>query len=166
MDQWHKPWMILILVLCLSAPFAGVHGAAEEQGDVAAILTVKECENVTVTQCEVAKNLINTLKMGEDLTCGACFNHLHALGIAPGDDWSYEDPHKEITQKEMKELVIEVQMAYNDGIVRFEGLKAATGINDFCRDMRGPAPLQEVNTEEGTPTTPTEESGMEEETSE
>ena len=157
LDQWHKAWMILILVLCLSTPFAGVHGAAEEQGDVAAILTVKECENITVTQCEVAKNLMNTLKMGEGLTCGACFNHLHALGIAPSDDWSYEDPHKEITQKEMKELVIEVQMAYNDGIVRFEGLKAAMGINDFCRDMRGPAPAQGVNTEEGTPTTPTEE---------
>jgi hypothetical protein len=167
LDQWHKAWMVLVLFICFLLPFAGVNGAAqEEQGDVAAILTVKECEGVTVTQCEVAKNLMNTLKMGEDLTCGACFNHLHALGIAPGEDWSYEDPHKEITQKEMKELVIEVQVAYNNGTIRFEGLEAARGINNFCRDMKGPAPPQGVNTEGGTPTTPTQEPGMEKEASE
>ena len=167
LDQWHKAWMILALFLCLVVPFAGAHGAAEEQDDVAAILTVKECENVTVTQCEVAKNLMNTLEMGDDLTCEACFNHLHALGIAPGEDWSYDDPHKEITQKEMKELVIEVQLAYNDGDVRLDGFEAASGINDFCRDMKGPAPAvgaeppQGVNTEGGTPTTSTQEPGME-----
>jgi hypothetical protein len=149
LDQWHKAWMGLVLFLFLSVSFAGVNGAAEEQNDVAELLTVKECEGVTVTQCEVAKNLINTLKMGEGLTCGACFNHLQALGIAPGADWSYEDPHKEITQKEMKELIIEVQLAYNDGTVRFDGLAAAAGINDFCRDMKGPEP------EGGTPTTTT-----------
>jgi hypothetical protein len=173
LDQWHKAWMVLVLFLCCLVPFAGVNGAAEEeQSGVAELLTVKACEGVTVTQCEVAKNLINTLKMGEDLTCGACFNHLQALGIAPGADWSYEDPHKVITQKEMKELVIEVQMAYNNGTVRFDGLEAAAGINDFCRDMKGPAPAagveppQGVNTEGGTPTTPTQGPGMEEETSE
>jgi len=72
----------------------------------------------------------------------------------------------------MKELVIEVQIAYNNGTVRFDGLGAAAGLNDFCRDMKGPAPAagveppQGVNTEGGTPTTPTQGPGMEEETSE
>jgi hypothetical protein len=160
-DQLHKAWMILVLSLCFLVPFAGVHGAAgEEQNELANLVNVKDCEGMTVTQCEVAKNLINTLKMGEDLTCGACFIQLQALGIAPGEDWSYEDPHKVITQKEMKEVVMEVNMAYNNGTVRLDGLDAAVGINDFCRDMKGPVPAQGAETEEGAPTTATQEPGM------
>jgi hypothetical protein len=138
-DQLHKAWMILVLSLCFLVPFAGVRSAAgEEQNDLAALVNVKECEGVTLTQCEVAKNLILTLKMGEDLTCGACFIQLQALDIAPGDDWSYEDPHKVITQKEMKEVIMEVNLAYKNGTVRLDGFEAAAGINDFCRDMKGP----------------------------
>ena len=79
LDQWHKAWMVLVLFLCFLVPFAGVHGAEEEeQDDIIGLSNVRECEGVVVTQCEVAKNLINTLKMGEDLTCGACFIHLKA----------------------------------------------------------------------------------------
>jgi hypothetical protein len=168
-----KAWMILVLSLCVLLLFAGVGVAAEEeQKELVGLVNVKECEGVALTQCEVAKNLINTLEMGEDLTCVACFNHLQALGIAPGEDWSYKDPHKVITQEEMKELILEVQQAYNNGTVRLDGFEAAAGINDFCRDMKGPAPPQGVeppqgvNTEEGAPTTTTQEPGMEEETSE
>jgi hypothetical protein len=153
--------MIFVLSLCFLLPFAGARGAAgEEQSELAGLVNVKECEGMAVTQCEVAKNLINTLKMGEDLTCGACFIHLQALGIAPGEDWSYEDPHKVMTQKEMKEVILEVQLAYNDGIVRLDGFETAAGINDFCRDMKGPAPAEGAKTEEGTPTTTTQEPGM------
>lgn len=167
LDRMYKTWVILLFSLCVLIPFAGVHVAAQEgQSELAALLNVKECEGMTVTQCEVAKNLINTLQMGEDLTCGACFNHLRALGIAPGEDWSYEDPHKAITQKEMKELIMEVNLAYNNGTVRLDGLVAAEGINNFCRDIKGPAPAQGIETEEGAPTTATQEPGMEEETSE
>jgi hypothetical protein len=166
-DRLRTAWVILVVTLCTVAPFAGVYVAAQEgQGEIAGLVNVKECEGVTVTQCEVAKNLMNTLQMGEDLTCGACFNHLHALGIAPGQDWSYEDPHKEITQKEMKELIMEVNLAYMNGNVRFDGLEAAAGINDFCREMKGPAPPQGVETEAEAPTTANQEPGMEEETSE
>ena len=166
MNQLLKAWMVLGLFLCILVPFAGVHSAAEEeQDDLVGLITVKECEGVAVTQCEVAKNLINTLKMGEDLTCGACFIHLKALSIAPGEDWSYEDPHKLVSRKEMKELVIEVQMAYDNGTVRRDGFEAAASINDFCRDMKGPAPAEGVETEEGTPAPTTQEPGMKEEMS-
>ena len=167
LDRLRKAWVILLFSLCLLIPFFGVHVAAQEgQIDIAGLVNVKECEGMTVTQCEVAKNLINTLQMGADLTCGACFNHLYALGIAPGEDWSYEDPHQAITQKEMKELIMEVNLAYNNGTVRLDGLVAAEGINDFCRDIKGPVPAQGVEAEEGAPATATQEPGMEKETSE
>jgi hypothetical protein len=139
LNQWYKTWLVLMLFLCSLVLCAGVHGAAEEeQRDITGLINMKECEGVTVTQCEVAKNLINTLKMGEDLTCGACFIHLKALGIAPGEDWSYEDPHKVITQEEMSELIVETHLAYNNGLVRLDGFEAAAGINRFCQDMKGP----------------------------
>ena len=191
LDRLHKVWMILVLSLCFLVPFAGVCGAAEEeQSELAELVNVKECEGMAVTQCEVAKNLINTLKMGRDLTCGACFIHLQALGIAPGEDWSYEDPHKVMTQKEMKEVLLEVHVAYNNGTVRLDGFEAAAGINDFCRNMtgpvappapseqeeketemqpaaslqgpqdQGPAPAEGAETEEGTSTTTNQEPGM------
>ena len=167
LGQLHKAGMILVVSLCFLVAFAGVHGTAgEKQNDTIGLINVKECEGVTITQCEVAKNLINILKMGEDLTCGACFIHLQALGIAPGEDWSYEDPHKVITQKEMKEVILETQLAYNNGTVRLDAFEAAAGINGFCRDMRGPTPAEGVATEEGTPATTTQESGMQKETSE
>lgn len=196
-DQLHKAWMILVLSLCFLVLFAGVRSAAgEEQNELAELVNVKDCEGMTVTQCEVAKNLINTLKMGEDLTCGACFIQLQALGIAPGEDWSYEDPHKEMTQKEMKEVILEVQLAYGNGIVRLDGLEAAAGINEFCKDMKGPAalpapseqqkketgmqstaplqgpqdqgpaPAEETEQKEDTPASGPQESGMQKETNE
>jgi hypothetical protein len=140
LDQWYKSWVVLVLFLFTVVPCAGVHGAAEEeQGDILGLIDMKECVGVTVTQCEVAKNLINTLQMGEDLTCGACFIHLKALGIAPGEDWSYEDPHKVITQEEMNELIVETHLAYNNGLVRHDGFEAAARINRFCQDMKGPS---------------------------
>jgi hypothetical protein len=158
LDRLYKTLIIILLSLCVLAPFAGVHRAAgEESSELTEIINMKDCEGVTVTQCEVAKSLINTLKMGEDLTCGACFNHLQALGIAPGEDWSYEDPHKVITQKEMKEVVLETNLAYQNGTVRLDGFEAAVEINSFCRDMKGPAPPRGVETEEDTPTANTEE---------
>lgn len=161
MGRLHKVWMVLVLSLCFLVPLAVVNGAAEEeQSELAGLVNVKECEGMEVTQCEVAKNLINTLKMGEDLTCGACFIHLQALGIAPGEDWSYEDPHKVMTQKEMKEVILEVQLAYNNGTVRLDGFEAAAGINDFCRNMKGPAPGEGAETEEGIPIATTQKSGM------
>jgi len=100
---------------------------------------VKACEGVEITQCELAKNLINTLKMGEDLTCEACFIHLQALGISPGEDWNYEDPHQVVTMEEIREVSLEVHSAYNHGSVRFDGFEAAAGINRFCRAMKGPS---------------------------
>jgi hypothetical protein len=196
-DQLHKAWMILVLSLCFLVLFAGVRSAAgEEQNELAELVNMKDCEGMTVTQCEVAKNLINTLKMGEDLTCGACFIQLQALGIAPGEDWSYEDPHKEMTQKEMKEVILEVQLAYGNGTVRLDGLEAAAGINDFCKDMKGPValpapseqgsgesampapapsmkpqdqgstPAEETEQKENTPASGPPESGMQKETNE
>jgi hypothetical protein len=167
LDRLLKGWIILLSCFCFLAPFASVCGAAgEEPNELAEILNFKDCEGVTVTQCEVAKNLMNTLKMGEDLTCGACFIHLRALGIAPGEDWSYEDPHKVITQKEMKELILETNMAFQNGTVRLDGFEAAVAINSFCRDMKGPVLPRGVEAEEGTPTTSIQEPGMEKKTSE
>jgi len=124
---------------CFLVPFAGVHGAGEqEEYGLVGLIDVSECEGMRVTQCELAKNLIITLRMGEDLTCEACFVHLQALGIAPGEDWSYEDPHKVVTLDEMKEVILEVHQAYRDGTVRLDGFEAAAGINGFCRAMKGP----------------------------
>lgn len=169
MDRLHKAWMILVLAVCFLAAFGGVRGIAqeEEQDNLVELVNMKECEGVTVTQCEVAKNLMHTLQMGEDLTCEACFNHLQALGIAPDGDWSYADPHKVITQKEMKEVMLEVQLAYNAGTVRLDGFEAAAGINDFCRDMKGSAPPEGVEQEGDNRTTPAQvpgTPGMEKET--
>jgi hypothetical protein len=162
LDRLHKAWMILVPAVCFLVAFGGVRGIAqEEQDNLVGLVNMKECEGVTVTQCEVAKSLMHTLQMGEDLTCDACFNHLQALGIAPDGDWSYADPHKVISQKEMKEVMLEVQLAYNDGTVRFDGFEAAAGINDFCRDMKGSAPPEGVEQEGGNQTTPAQEPGME-----
>jgi hypothetical protein len=148
--------------MSFSVSFAGEQGKVEAEKDLLGLVDVKECEGVKVTQCELAKNLILTLKMGEDLTCEACFIQLQAFNIAPGEDWSYADPHKVITVEEIKELVLEIHRAYNDGMVRRDGFDVATGINGFCRDIKGPtaipAPSEKEKKEtEMAPTPPPQE---------
>ena len=133
------------------AAFAGARGNVEEEKDslgLTGLIDVKACEGVEITQCELAKNLINTLKMGEDLTCESCFIHLQALGISPGEDWGYEDPHKVVTVEEIKEVALEIHGAYNSGSVRLDGFEAAAAVNRFCRDMKGPATLVPMEKEE------------------
>jgi len=139
--RFHRKYIFFIWVMFffVSAAFAGARGNVEEEKDSLGLIDVKACEGVEITQCELAKNLINTLKMGEDLTCEACFIHLQALGISPGEDWSYEDPHEVVTLEEIKEVALEVHSAYNDGSVRLDGFEAAAGINRFCRAMKGPS---------------------------
>jgi hypothetical protein len=156
-------YIIFIVIISFSACFAGAQGKAQEDKDLLGLVDVKECEGVKVTQCELAKNLILSLKMGEDLTCEACFIQLRALGIAPGEDWSYADPHKVITVEEIKELILEIHRAFNDGMVRRDGFEVAGGINGFCRDIKGPtatpAPSEKEKKEiEMAPTPPAQES--------
>jgi len=186
-------YIIVIVIMACSVAVAGAQGKAEADKDLLGLVNVQECEGVKVTQCELAKNLILTLKMGEDLTCEACFIQLRALGLAPGEDWSYADPHKVVTVDEIKELVVEIHRAYNDGIVRRDGFEVAGGINGFCRDIKGPtatpapskkekketemaptpstqepkdqgpAPAQEPEKKEGAPSSGTQESGTQKE---
>jgi hypothetical protein len=131
--------IVLIWLIAFSAPLVRAQGKTEDQKDMPNTVTVEECEGVQVTQCELAKNLNFTLKMGEDLTCEGCFIQLQALGIAPGDEWSYADPHKIITVEEIKEMIAEIHRAYTYGMVRLDGPEVATAINRFCRDIKGPA---------------------------
>jgi len=153
---------ILLAFFCFMALPAGVHGKTAEEGpkETLGLMDVQECEGVEVTQCELAKNLILTLTMGEDLTCEACFIQLQALGIAPGEDWSYADPHKVVTPAEMKEVVLEVHEAYTAGTVRLDGFEVAADLNRFCRDIKGPsatpAPSEQEKKEKETetPSTP------------
>jgi len=140
--RFHTVCMVLVSAFCFTAHPVGAQGKTAQQEGPAGyegLINVKECIGVEVTQCELAKNLILTLKMGEDLTCEACFIQLKALGIAPGEDWSYDDPHTVVTMEEMKEVVLEVHGAYNAGTVRLDGFEAAADINRFCRDIKGPA---------------------------
>lgn len=148
----------LSVVIFFCAVFIGAHGKTEGEKVPLAVadVEVRECEGLKVTQCELAKDLILTLKMGEDLTCEACFIGLRALGIAPGEDWSYGDPHKLVTVEEIKEVVLEIHEAYNDGMVRLDGFEAAAGVNRFCHDIKGPAVPPAAGTEEGQ----TEEEGQ------
>jgi hypothetical protein len=180
--------IIVIVIMACSVAVAGAQGKVGEEKNLSGLVNVQECEGVKVTQCELAKNLILTLKMGEDLTCEACFIQLRALGIAPGDDWSYADPHTVITVEEIKELALDIHRAYNDGTVRRDGFEVAGGINGFCRDIKGPtatsapiekekkeaetapaspepkdqspAPAQEPEKQESAPPSDTEGSGM------
>ncbi|MCJ7663794.1 MAG: hypothetical protein MUO24_06095 [Desulfobacterales bacterium] len=131
-------FIIFIVIVCFSVAFAGAQGKAQEDKDLLGLVDVKECEGVKVTQCELAKNLILSLKMGEDLTCEACFIQLRALGIAPVEDWSYADPHKVVSAEEIREVVVEIHRAYTDGTVRSDGFEVAAGINGFCREIKGP----------------------------
>jgi len=189
-----RGYIIFIVIISFSVAFAGAQGQAkEEDKDLLGLVDVKECEGIKVTQCELAKNLILSLKMGEDLTCEACFIQLRALGIAPGDDWSYKDPHTVAAVEEIREVVVEIHRAYNDGTVRRDGFEAAGGINGFCREIKGPtappapsekekketemaptsstqepkdqgtAPAQEPEKKEGAPSSGTQESGTQKE---
>lgn len=139
-----------MMVIFFCAVLAGAQGKTEEKKELMGLVEVKECEGVGVSHCELAKNLVLTLKMGEDLTCEACFVQLQALGIAPGEEWSYADPHKVATEEEIEEVTLETHRAYNKGMVRVDGFVAASGINSFCRDIKGIAPPSEKE-EKGQP---------------
>src|SRR4030043_1077328 len=130
--------IIVIWIIACSAPLAGAQGKTEDDKALLGLIQLQECEGVKVTQCELAKNLILTLKMGEDLTCEASFIQIQSLGIAPGEDWNYADPHTVVTVDEIKEIVLEIHRAYDNGMVRFDGFEVAAGINRFCRGIRGP----------------------------
>jgi hypothetical protein len=131
--------IIVIWVIACSVALAKAQGKGEDDKGMLGLVNVGECEGVKLTQCELAKNLILALKMGEDLTCEGCFVQLRALNIAPGADWSYADPHKVITIEEIKEIVLKIHRAYNNGMVRLDGFEVAAGINRFCQDIKGPA---------------------------
>jgi hypothetical protein len=148
--QCHGRYIVVIVVILVFAAFTAVQGKAEGKSGLLSLadVDVKGCEGVVVTQCELAKNIILTLKMGEDLTCEACFVSLGALGIAPGEDWSYDDPHKVVTPDEIKEVVLEIHRAYNEGTVRLDGFETAAAINRFCQDIKGPTAPPPTGTEE------------------
>jgi hypothetical protein len=130
--------IIVIWIIACSVVLAGAQGKTEDDKALLGPIQLQECEGVKLTQCELAKNLILTLKMGDDLTCEASFIQIQSLGIAPGEDWSYADPHKLVTLDEIKEIVLEIHRAYNNGMVRLDGFEVAAGINRFCRDIKGP----------------------------
>jgi hypothetical protein len=133
--------IIVIWIIACSATLAGAQGKTEDDKALLGLIQLQECEGVKVTQCELAKNLILTLKMGDDLTCEASFIQIQSLGIAPGADWSYADPHKVVTVDEIKEIVLEIHHAYNNGMVRYDGPEVAAGVNRFCRDIKGPSAI-------------------------
>ena len=133
--------IIVIWIIACSVALAGAQGKTEDDKALRGLVQVQECEGVKVTQCELAKNLILTLKMGDDLTCEASFIQIQSLDIAPGEDWSYADPHKVVTVDEIKEIVLEIHRAYDNGMVRFDGFEVAAGINRFCRDIKGPSAI-------------------------
>jgi hypothetical protein len=140
--------IIVIWIIACSVALAGAQGKTEDDKASLGLVQLQECEGVKVTQCELAKNLILALKMGEDLTCEASFIQIQSLGIAPGEDWSYADPHKVVTVDEIKEIVLEIHRAYNGGMVRLDGFEVAAGINRFCRDIKGPAAILTPSKEE------------------
>ncbi len=140
--RWGWGGLCLMLVLFIVVPIAGAKEKAKKvKQDTLDLIDVRGCEGVKLTQCELAKGLIATLKMGEDVTCEAGFVHLRALEIAPGADWSYEDPHKMVTLEEIKDVIMDVHQAYNDGNVRLDGFAVAEEINRLCLDMKGPSPV-------------------------
>ncbi len=141
LERFFVVCMFPIFILCTSASFAIAQGkAGKTQEDLFSIIDVEECEGVGVTQCELAMDLITTLKMGEGLTCEEGFVHLRALDIAPGEDWSYEDPHRVVTLAEIKDVINDVQRAYNEGNVLLDGFAVAQEIKRFCLDMKGGPP--------------------------
>ncbi len=136
LTRFYKDYMFFCAVIFFFAAASGVY-AAEAVKETAEI-GVKECEGVELTQCELAKNLVLTLKMGEDLTCEACFISLRAIDIAPGGDWNYADPHKVITVPQITEILAKIHSAYTSGMVRHDASDVAAGINSFCRGIKGP----------------------------
>ena len=136
--RFYKVYIVCSVLIFSIAAVAGVYGEDVVQ-ETGIVVEVKECEGVELTQCELAKNLILTLKMGEDLTCEACFISLRALGIAPGEDWSYADPHRVITQQEIMEVLAKIHPAYNKGMVRIDTIEVTAGINIFCQGIKGPS---------------------------
>jgi hypothetical protein len=142
--------IVAMMVIFLCAGFVCAQEKPEKDKELLGLVEVKECDGVGVSHCELAKNLVLTLKMGEDLTCEACFIQLQALGIAPGAEWNYADPHKVVTEEEIDEVTLESHRAYNNGMVRVDGFAAAAGINSFCRDIKGIAPPSEKE-EKGQP---------------
>jgi hypothetical protein len=154
---------IVIWIIACAVALAGAKGKTEDDKALVGPVQLQECEGVKLTQCELAKNLILTLKMGDDLTCEASFIQLRALNIAPEEDWSYADPHKVVTVDEIKEIVLEIHRAYNNGMVRLDGFEVAAGINRFCRDIKGPAAVpapseKEKKETETAPAPPAQES--------
>ncbi|MBN1255794.1 MAG: hypothetical protein JXA50_11020 [Deltaproteobacteria bacterium] len=149
-NRLSKICIVAMMVIFFCAVLAGAQGKTEENKELMGLVEVKECEGVGVSHCELAKNLVLTLKMGEDLICEACFIQLQALGIAPGEEWSYADPHKVVTQEDIQEVALEIHRAYNNGMVRVDGFVAAAGINSFCRDIKGISPPPEKE-EKGQP---------------
>jgi hypothetical protein len=131
----YKNYIVFCMVISFLALGAGGVYAADvgKEGEIG----VKECEGVQLTQCELAKNLILSLKMGEDLPCEACFISLGAIDIAPSGDWNYADPHKVITLPEITEILAKIHSAYIKGMVRQDASEVATGINSFCRGIKG-----------------------------
>ncbi len=143
----------IILILCSFISLVVSQGKAEKvKKDTINIVSVKGCEGVKVTQCELAMGLITTLKMGESLICEEAFVHLRALGIAPGEDWSYGDPHKVVTVEEIMDVIIDIQRAYNEGNVPLDGFEVANEVNRFCLDMKGPLPAPQSEAKEGETT--------------
>ena len=135
--RFYKDYIVFYtIIICFLAAGGGVYAAeaAKETGEIGA----KECEGVELTQCELAKNFVLTLKMGEDLTCEACFISLRAIDIAPGGDWNYADPHKVITLPEITGILAKIHSAYTRGMVRHDASDVAAGINSFCRGIKGP----------------------------
>jgi hypothetical protein len=133
----YKNYIVLSTVIFFLVGVGRLYAAdAGKEGEVG----VKECEGVQLTQCELAKNLILTLKMGEDLPCDACFISLGGIDIAPGSDWSYADPHKVITLTEITEILVKIHSAYTKGMVRQDASEVVTGINNFCRGIKGTSP--------------------------
>jgi len=41
--------------------------------------------------------------------------------------------------EEIKGMVLEIHRAYTKGMVRLDGFEVASGVNRFCRDIKGPA---------------------------
>jgi hypothetical protein len=137
LTRFYKAYIVFCTGIFFFAAAAGVYAAdaVKETGEMG----VKECEGVELTQCELAKNLILTLKMGEDLTCEACFISLRAIDIAPGADWNYADPHKVIMVPEITAILAKIHSAYTKGMVRHDALDVAAGLNSFCRGIKGPS---------------------------
>ena len=135
LTRFYKDYIVFCAIFFFAAA-SGVYAAeaVKETGKIG----VKECEGVELTQCELAKNLVLTLKMGEDLTCEACFISLRAIDIAPGGDWNYADPHKVITVPEITEVLTKIHSAYTRGMVRHDASDVVAGIDNFCRGIKGP----------------------------